>query len=453
MSKFIQITNIDASEILLEAGKMPLLFSDKDIKYNLNKFLEHKVPVLWITGMSGGGKTTLANKIADEANADLLSLDTIKHFINLMISYDDEVNEIVSKDDNFYLIQKLLKKDPDKYLEKPLHGKPYLELLCYLIKEVLKKHNNSNQIIIEGVQIADMFWFDKSFYNENSAIIIKGTSLATSFFRRLKRDQGRGGFINKFSDIGKILRLYKEWYDNQNEFRETITPNNESWSDEKSILAAMNETDREYAETSHSNIKHQYVYKENEQPVGFINLMEDTNNDPNGVYIAIGIHPKFRGKGIFKKLIDNACSWLNHQDKYKFILYYLNKTNTASLRAISKISAFKRQKAEYNKFIFRYDKIKNPVKESYSPPMSVSEIKKNYPTKASSLLKDPVHRWRAENGIELIHKEPTLDELNRIWNNWLLMSDEQKKISDEYSKKIFGKSNEAHFKELIKSYK
>lgn len=317
MSKFIQATNIDASEVLLEAGKMPLLFSDKDIKYNLNKFLEHKVPVLWITGMSGGGKTTLANKIADETNADLLSLDTIKHFINLMISCDDEVNEIVSKDDNFYLIQKLLKKDPDKYLEKPLHGKPYLELLCYLIKEVLKKHSNSNQIIIEGVQIADMFWFDKSFYNENSAIIIKGTSLATSFFRRLKRDQGRGGFINKFSDIGKILRLYKEWYDEQNEFRGTVTPNN----------------------------------------------------------------------------------------------------------------------------------------ESYSPPMSVSEIKKNYPTKASSLLKDPVHRWRAENGIELIHKEPTLDELNRIWNNWLLMSDEQKKISDEYSKKIFGKSNEAHFKELIKSYK
>ena len=91
--------------------------------------------------------------------------------------------------------------------------------------------------------------------------------------------------------------------------------------------------------------------------------------------------------------------------------------------------------------------------ESYSPPMSIADIKKNYPTKAGTLLKDPVHKWRAENGIELIHKEPTLDELDRIWKNWQLMTDKQKKISDDFSKKIFGKSNKEHYEELIKSYK
>ena len=317
MSQFVKTTNIDCSAILLEAGKMPILFSENDINYNVNKFLNHKVPVLWITGMSGGGKSTLANKLADETNADLLSLDSVKHFINLMIAEDKEVNDIIVQDKNFYLISKLLKKDADKYLENSLHGKKYLALLCYLVKEILKKHNNNNQIIIEGVQIPDMFWYNKSFYSENSAIIIKGTSLATSFFRRFKRDQGRGGFINKFSDIGKILRLYKEWYDYQNEFRATVTPN----------------------------------------------------------------------------------------------------------------------------------------KESYSPPMSIADIKKNYPTKAGTLLKDPVHKWRAENGIELIHKEPTLDELDRIWKNWQLMTDKQKKISDDFSKKIFGKSNKEHYEELVKSYK
>ena len=60
---------------------------------------------------------------------------------------------------------------------------------------------------------------------------------------------------------------------------------------------------------------------------------------------------------------------------------------------------------------------------------------------ANNLLKDQVHKWRAESGIELIHKEPTREELERIWRNWQEMTDEQKSISDQKSLELFGVRN------------
>ena len=59
------------------------------------------------------------------------------------------------------------------------------------------------------------------------------------------------------------------------------------------------------------------------------------------------------------------------------------------------------------------------------------------------------HYYRAVTGIELIHKEPTLRELKRVWSNWNKMIPQMKKESDKKSKSIFGKTNAEHYKELI----
>lgn len=87
--------------------------------------------------------------------------------------------------------------------------------------------------------------------------------------------------------------------------------------------------------------------------------------------------------------------------------------------------------------------------KSYKRPYNIKEIKKNYGDRAESLLKDPVHRWRAETGIELVHKEPTFDEQERIWKNWNRMSDEMKKESDKKSIELFGKDNMTHNEEIM----
>ncbi|KKS85115.1 MAG: hypothetical protein UV60_C0011G0015 [Parcubacteria group bacterium GW2011_GWA2_43_11] len=85
----------------------------------------------------------------------------------------------------------------------------------------------------------------------------------------------------------------------------------------------------------------------------------------------------------------------------------------------------------------------------YSPPLTLEEIRKQYPEKADALCADPVHCWRAETGIELIHKEPSLEELERIWKNWQEMSIEQKRLSDEKSVELFGVTNEEHHAKIL----
>jgi hypothetical protein len=77
----------------------------------------------------------------------------------------------------------------------------------------------------------------------------------------------------------------------------------------------------------------------------------------------------------------------------------------------------------------------------YAPPWGLDKLPKRLHT-------DPVHSWRAINGIELIHEEPTFNEFQRIWKNWDLMSPEQKVLSDAISVKLFGVDNKTHYDQL-----
>ena len=80
----------------------------------------------------------------------------------------------------------------------------------------------------------------------------------------------------------------------------------------------------------------------------------------------------------------------------------------------------------------------------YSPP------KKDIP---KHLQDCPIHSWRANNGIQLIHREPTLEELERIWANWNEMSVLKQIISDQKSMQLFNMPNEQHYHKLKKTYK
>jgi hypothetical protein len=75
--------------------------------------------------------------------------------------------------------------------------------------------------------------------------------------------------------------------------------------------------------------------------------------------------------------------------------------------------------------------------EKYEKPYDIKTLKELYP----KLLEDPVHKWRAKNGIELIHKEPDFQEQKRIFYNWLAMSKSLQEKSDKKSMQLFKCSN------------
>jgi RimJ/RimL family protein N-acetyltransferase len=97
--------------------------------------------------------------------------------------------------------------------------------------------------------------------------------------------------------------------------------------------------------------------------------------------------------------------------------------------------------------------LKGEVTEEFDPPYNEEQIKANYGDETyQRLIDDPAHAWRMKTGLELIHKEPSKKELERIWANWQEMTDEQKAESDKKSIELFGKTNEENYNELIKLY-
>lgn len=91
---------------------------------------------------------------------------------------------------------------------------------------------------------------------------------------------------------------------------------------------------------------------------------------------------------------------------------------------------------------------------AYQIPYTYDEIVANYGDHlANKLKKDPVHRYRMETGIELIHKEPTIEELNRIYENWTNMDLRRKRLSNKKSLELYGLSNRDHYKQLLTEYK
>ena len=89
----------------------------------------------------------------------------------------------------------------------------------------------------------------------------------------------------------------------------------------------------------------------------------------------------------------------------------------------------------------------------YDPPYNADEVIEKYGMDVyNRLAQDPAHKFRMDTGIELIHEEPSLEELNRIHDNWQLMSDQQKEISDKKSIELFGLNNEDHYNQLLFRY-
>lgn len=91
------------------------------------------------------------------------------------------------------------------------------------------------------------------------------------------------------------------------------------------------------------------------------------------------------------------------------------------------------------------------ISKQYDIPYNVKQIRANYPKQlADKLLADPVHRWRAETGIEVIHPEPSLAEQERVYANWQLMTEKQKELSDKKSIELFNIRNQDHYKKIMK---
>ena len=158
------------------------LFDKDDTTYNFSYWKPGVHNVLYVTGLSGGGKTTTAIQISKEYNAVYIELDRIK------ATYSFMNNPNQNRADEIYIAEYAksihLNKDPKKMNDEEYENYFFG---CFDYIQSQMKADNESLYIVEGIQLIKVARRDNTIFNE--PIIIKGTSMLTSIFRRLKRDK------------------------------------------------------------------------------------------------------------------------------------------------------------------------------------------------------------------------------------------------------------------------
>lgn len=156
----------------------------------------------------------------------------------------------------------------------------------------------------------------------------------------------------------------------------------------------------------------------------------------------------FKGIHTFTKLRDLISTVITNHQKFNN-----DTTSPVNIRLLSKAPSFHISCDEFMEYARKQLSIdlvdvgneifnESAPDPRYDPPLPFDQL-------PDHLKEDEVHAWRAKHGIELIHKEPTLGELERIWKNWNLMSNEQKIISNNESIRLFGMDNRQHYWKLV----
>ena len=165
------IENINTQNILTEG----VLFSEKDTVYNLDKFTSGEVPILFISGMSGSGKSFLARQLAEEYDAEYCEMD---------------------------MLNKKYKKIYGEKFSRNKNPEFYVNFYINLFKDLVV--NQNKRLVVEGVQICS---FPIEFLSQ-FAIYILGTSYTKSTFRAIKR-QFEPEHIERYGKKFEILFYMK----------------------------------------------------------------------------------------------------------------------------------------------------------------------------------------------------------------------------------------------------
>jgi len=329
-----------------------MVISEKDFSNNLEKWENDKYPVLLITGLSGGGKSTLASQLATQHKADIVELDGLEW------NFDNSRNHFLTK---FINENPQYKKSIQDHWKDEKGKIPAKKFIYFCISHALK---NNIKIIIEGVQIYYVMIGSKEdlIYMTDKPIIIKGTSPIISKLRQFKRiiNGGEEGqplstlikdnnyltdFRNKIKSTIKeneesdnmgilfpfaenVLNLKKIDINYSDKFSDVTDIVNSLSKDEKYELAPSDFSKPNGHFTNSRNCVYRKVYKNGKENMGFIELY--IFDDKTKAYTAVAIKPKYRGKSLTKLMVDEAIDSISNKKGLKKIMWGAIKKNIPS---------------------------------------------------------------------------------------------------------------------------
>lgn len=165
------------------------VLSNKNTYHNFDEFTSGKSNMLFITGLIGGGKSTLAKKLCKEYNACNVEIDAIDYYV--IDGYLDEQNEPLKA----FIKDGYLEKER---IRKMTYKESFFEFMDYVI-DYCDKHKEK-KFIINGFQI--MYHLEGELLEKikKYPIVIINTSMVKAKVRALKRKQ-KANIRNKINRI------------------------------------------------------------------------------------------------------------------------------------------------------------------------------------------------------------------------------------------------------------
>lgn len=192
--KFIGKQKLNTERILEKSKNYELTTDRPTTQKNVDKWGNSKdTNILWVTGISGSGKSTMAKKMADENDADLINIDTY------MDKTVDKHKDTQSRDFNKYLDKNvpnwkyLQRRAYEVFAKSDNQDKKPAGLWFDTFEEALKGYGaqqyGKRKVVAEGVQILD----ETLFYNnktslKNQPIIIMDTFIDDAILSGMLRD-------------------------------------------------------------------------------------------------------------------------------------------------------------------------------------------------------------------------------------------------------------------------
>lgn len=189
-------------------------FENKDEGINIDKWESGESNLMFVTGLSGSGKSTIAKKICEEYNAEYVELDDVYGATVLskrQKEYGKVINRYISEigEQNVFGGIKDLNMFDFVRKHKQIFDKEYQRFIDWII--AYAEHNKNSRFVVEG-----SFFFQcdiKAETIEDYPIIFKGTALNTTLYRRIARS------TKKKNPVKKTLKSIKYTVKNYDELK------------------------------------------------------------------------------------------------------------------------------------------------------------------------------------------------------------------------------------------
>lgn len=158
-----------------------VIFNKDNIVYNIDKFESGKNNILLVTGLSGSGKSTIAEEYARKYKAEWIELDIFEQCHGFTDQSLKEAGEV------FYDYLSSHKSLWEKLKSKSIKGKELGEEINKFVHYCFAwcKSRKDTKWVIEGVQIYSFLTADEV---KGFPLIIMGTSMKNSILQRFKRN-------------------------------------------------------------------------------------------------------------------------------------------------------------------------------------------------------------------------------------------------------------------------